>query len=1034
MVRFRVSKRAAAAVAFVVLASLLISALPQQDMLWHHRNLGKAFYENPTTSKQAVEQFKEALDLAPNSVRERVNYGLALLKNGDTKAAVEELEKAQKQDPAIPHTWFNLGIVAKRDGDYPRAIAEMTEFVKLVPDEATGHYNLGSLYKLIGKREEATQQFEIAEKLDPNLAAAHFQLYAAYRQAGKAADAARELAIFEQIKKRQEGAPIPENVEANNYTEIYDPSEPGFMPDPRITFRERSLASSIVGMAVAGDDLLAWTDQGISVYRNGTDLAANTGLEQIKDVVAIAAGDYDNDGLLDLCVVTKTGAALYHNQKTGYQKAAISLPDGVYSAALWVDYDHDYDLDLMLFGEKSVLMRNQGDAGFTDQSASFPFVPGTPSAASLFATGSQMAARDIVVAYQDRAGVVYEDKLGGKFEAHPVGALTPGASALSVADYNRDSYLDVAAAYPSGVVFLENKAGALAKMNPPADSSGMASFAMKRFVQTKLPELRQARGLDWNMAGVTNAAALDFFANETTPQGNWMRIQLKGIKNLKLAESAVVEVKAGSLYQKAVYHGAPLVFAMGEYKRADTVRITWPNGLIQNETQQPANKTLVIPEAERLSGSCPMIFTWDGESYQFITDVLGVAPLGASASDGSYFPVDHDEYVQIPGRALRERNGHYEVRVTEELHEVSYIDKIQLIAVDHPRDEEIFTNDKFKSPPFPEFRLFGVEKRLYPKEAHDDRGHDILPAIVRRDRVYPTGFDRTYTGIANLHSIDLDFGNAARNNKAVLILNGWVDWADGSTFLGASQEKSGGLIFPYLQVQDAQGQWKTVIQDMGMPSGKPKTIAVDLTGKFLSPSRKVRIVTNLCVYWDEIFLSENTAPADVKLTPVDAQSADLHFRGFSTPVIDPKREQPEKFEYANWMPISQWNPTPGLYTRYGDVRTLVTKVDDRLLIMGSGDEVSLQYPANAMPALPSGWTRDFLLLVDGWAKDADANTAYSQSVLPLPFHGMSAYPYPPNEHFPDDAVHREYLKTYITRPALKLIRPLNEGLTASSSH
>ncbi|HEX4231913.1 MAG TPA: tetratricopeptide repeat protein [Bryobacteraceae bacterium] len=1034
MFRFRLAQRAAVAVAFAVLVSLLIAASQQTDMLWHHRNLGKAFYENPTTQKQAVEQFRQALDMAPNSVRERVNYGLALLKDGDTKAAIEELEKAQKQDPSIPHTWFNLGIVAKRDGDYARAISELTEFVKLVPGEATGHYNLGSLYKVTGKREEATQQFQIAEKLDPNLAAAHFQLYTAYRQAGKTADATRELTVFEQIKKRQEGAPIPENVEANNYTEIYDPTEPGFVPDPRVTLRERSLVPSVVGIAVAGDDLLAWTNQGISVYRNGTELIRNSGLEQVKDVVAIAAGDYDNDGLLDLCVVTKTGAALYHNEKTGYKKAAIALPDGVYTAALWVDYDHDYDLDLMLLGKKSVLMRNQGDAGFTDQSASFPFVPGTPSAAALFATGSQTAARDIVVAYQDREGVVYEDKLGGKFEAHPLTVLVAGATALSVADYNRDSYLDVAAAYPSGVVFLENQAGNLTKMTPPADTSGMASFAMKRFVQTKLPELREARGVDWNTAGITNGAGLDFFANETTPQRNWMRIELKGIKNLKLAESAVIEVKAGSLYQKAIYHGAPLVFPMGQYKQADTVRITWPNGLIQNEAQKPANTDLVIPEAERLSGSCPMIFTWNGENYQFITDVLGVAPLGASASDGSYFPVDHDEYVQIPGSALREHNGNYEVRVTEELHEVSYIDKIQLIAVDHPRQEEIFTNDKFKSPPFPEFRLFGVEKRIYPTQAHDDRGHDIRPALLRRDCVYPKGFDRTYTGIASLHSIDLDFGHAAPNNRAVLILNGWVDWADGSTFLGASQEKSGGLVFPYLQVQDARGQWKTVIQDMGMPAGKPKTIAVDLTGKFLSVSRKVRIVTNLCVYWDEIFLSENTAPAEVKLTPVDAESAGLHFRGFSTPVIDPKREQPEKFEYANWMPISQWNPTPGLYTRYGDVRTLVTKVDDRLLIMGSGDEVRLLYPASALPALRGGWTRDFLLLVDGWAKDADANTAYSQSVLPLPFHGMSAYPYPANEHFPDDPVHREYLKTYITRPALRLIRPLNEGLTASVSH
>jgi hypothetical protein len=94
--------------------------------------------------------------------------------------------------------------------------------------------------------------------------------------------------------------------------------------------------------------------------------------------------------------------------------------------------------------------------------------------------------------------------------------------------------------------------------------------------------------------------------------------------------------------------------------------------------------------------------------------------------------------------------------------------------------------------------------------------------------------------------------------------------------------------------------------------------------------------------------------------------------------------------------------------------------------MGSGDEVRLRFAAAALPPLPAGWRRDFLLKVDGWAKDADANTAFSQSVEPLPFHAMSRYPYPAGERFPDDALHRLYREYYNTRPALRLIRPLRE--------
>ena len=203
---------------------------------------------------------------------------------------------------------------------------------------------------------------------------------------------------------------------------------------------------------------------------------------------------------------------------------------------------------------------------------------------------------------------------------------------------------------------------------------------------------------------------------------------------------------------------------------------------------------------------------------------------------------------------------------------------------------------------------------------------------------------------------------------------------------------------------------------------------MDLTGKFLSASREVRIVTGLALYWDEIFLTEETDAPQAVLTEVEPATADLRFRGFSRPVIHPERLQPERFEYHDWMPASMWNPTPGLYTRFGDVRPLVESVDDLLVIMGSGDELRLLFSAADLPPLPSGWRRDFLLKVDGWAKDGDPNTAFGQSVEPLPFHGMSQYPYPPMEQFPDDELHRRYREEYNTRPALRLLRPLTESL------
>ncbi|MCP5112718.1 MAG: hypothetical protein GY953_17980, partial [bacterium] len=256
--------------------------------------------------------------------------------------------------------------------------------------------------------------------------------------------------------------------------------------------------------------------------------------------------------------------------------------------------------------------------------------------------------------------------------------------------------------------------------------------------------------------------------------------------------------------------------------------------------------------------------------------------------------------------------------------------------VDHPAEVDVFVNDKFIGPPFPEFRLYGASERLYPVAARDDDGADVLARLTATDQRYPDGFPRSRLGVADLHSLELDFGDAAPANNASLVLSGWVDWADGSTFLGRAQEADGGLVMPYLEVRDSTGEWRTVIEDMGIPAGKPKTIVVDLESKFLGPAREVRIVTNLCVFWDEIFLATDAGDPRVKLTALTAHDARLRYRGFSEVRIHPQRSQPEYFLYPKPRPASMWNPTPGFYTRYGEVEELLDRIDDRFVVMGSG--------------------------------------------------------------------------------------------------
>lgn len=1050
---------------------LLVSARSQgtaDERLARHRNLGKAFYENPTTQKEAVEEFRKALELAPDSPRERLNYALALLAAGRTPEGIAELEKVQQQDPKLPHTWFNLGVQYKKLGEFERATRQFEGMIKLVPDEPVSHYNLGTLYKLANRNEDAVRHFETASRLDPNLAAPHFQLFNMYRQMGRRDEAQRRLELFQEAKKLQENSPTPEDMEWSFYSEIYDIVDPAAASDDLkpapLRFSAKDLASGVdpasAGITLldaTGDgraDVLVWSANGALLFRHGSVRVNDAALGALKNIRHIARGDFNNDGLMDLCVVTSEGPVLLVNTKGRFERRDLPAPAGNYESAVWIDYDHDYDQDLILLGPKPVLLRNQGEAGFTDQTSSFPFVSGHALSGMVFRVVADSKAIDLAVAYKDRPGVLYRDRLGGKYEATGLDAIPPGTAFTASGDYDHNGSLDLLAHESGKALLLRNIDGRFSRVElgdgypeaadlenrAIADIVAGGAFLRNqgggRYESSRVADLPPAAR--WKAADLNADGKLDLIAvhpdgrvrsytNATDQRTSWLRVSLKGVKNLKLAPGSEVEVKAGIRYQKLIYQGVPLHFGLRNYSEVDTVRITWPNGLIQSEAKQPANRAHAYEEAQRLSGSCPMIWTWNGREFEYITDVLGVAPLGASAGDGEYFTVDHLEHIFISSRSLAPRDGYYEVRITEELSEVAYIDQVRLIAVDRPAGTEIFLNEKFQGPPYPPLRLYGARERIYPVAARDHRGRDVRSRILRQDGAYPDGFQRRENGIAEMHYLEIDFGpEAARDNRAALILHGWVDWADGSTFLGYAQESKTGLITPYLQVKDAAGRWVTVLEDMGMPAGKPKTIAVDLTGKFLSADRSVRIVTNLCVYWDEIFLSEDSREPETRRTVLPPARADLRFRGFSRHIVHPERKQPEKFLYPNPSPVSMWNPTPGLYTRYGPVEELLREADDRFVVMGSGDEMRLLFDAGALPPLPESWQRDFILAVDGWAKDRDANTAHSQTVEPLPFHGMSRYPYPDNEKFPDTPAHREWREKYLTRPALRPLRPLME--------
>jgi len=757
--------------------------------------------------------------------------------------------------------------------------------------------------------------------------------------------------------------------------------------------------------------------------------------------------DADNDGFLDLVVTA------YADLKTPPQKDSFVFPDdfagvpthfyrnngdgtfteisspaGLASAkgrmrgAAFADFDNDGYTDLFLF-------RDDGPPMLYDNQGEDKFVNRKPDPRSVLAKSVVVDARladfnhdgnfDLALWSPDRCQVLL-NRSGWRFTpAVSLPAITapPGSFAFrgAVADLNGDSFPDLLAVDANGKWhFLVNRAGRFHEGTLGTPSNGRVPLAS--LVATWLASPGKL-----NLVGLTRSGQLLAYEKEGRP-ARWLEVKLSGFKSNTQGVGSVVEVKAGNFYNKVVATGGPVRIFAGDLAKVDVVRVTWPNAVIQNWIEVATNKPIEVRESERLASSCPLLYVWDGRQYVFLTDVLGVAPIGELAPDGSRIKPYPEELVRLPGN-LPDQEGEYVFQLTDELREVDYFDQVRLLAVDHPASEEIYSNEIYSSSPSRP-ALYAVRQKRFSVSAVDDHGHDALLLLREADGRYHTDFARhRILGMADLHTLTLDLGDLPASGPLALWLKGWVFWTDSNGSRALMSNKQLAMVPPYLQVRNEQGEWVTVIQDMGLPSGTNRTMRVDLTGKFLSADHHVRIVTNLCVYWDQIFFTTDEAPAPAP-AELPLVSADLHYRGFSTPASDPNHVRPDSFDYMSVLAHAPWNPMQGDYTRYGAVEKLLARADDHLVVMATGDELTVRFSSRGLPPLKPGWKRDFFLYTHGWAKDGEPNTAYAKTVDPLPFRQMANYPPAARDRTPNTADYRAYQREYLTRPGYSLIPPL----------
>jgi tetratricopeptide (TPR) repeat protein len=1020
-------------------------------------------------SLSQVEQYlAQLVDYMPANIAIRLQLIDVLLRNGDSQGAALHMDEIRRQMPDLTTDavdFFERGLSFMKLSRANEALGQVLAFhnlVKPTPLYQAGIYSLRGPagtsigFPIVNFSEEFSQQLQREE-----LALATIRFVDVTTAAGL--DAVRPL-----NGRLNPPAEFGSNVTLGDYDgdgdlDVYVPCWcPDLAGSGNLLFRnddgkfvETSLEAGVryTGKSVAAIFADYNNDGTLDLYvvnAGPNVLYQNEGDGKFKDVTKtgavadIAVGhkalfvDIDHEGDLDLYVANSTANRLYRNNGDGNfvelgEKIGIAGENTTTRDAAFGDFDEDGDIDLVIVNENAsnLLYTNLRQGYFKDISGKTGLATSGGSGAVAVGDYDNDGFLDLfVTALAGGQYSLFHNQGDGTFEkdisSKTLYAALEGTSGLDAhfLDFDNDGFLDLLVvgrdSKESGKgrgVFLFRNDGT----GKFQDASSVLPENLFTARSAAIGDYDEDGDLDLFIADIEGEVRL--LRNDGGNVNRWIKVHLLGLstesgKNNRNSIGAKLEVKAGDLYQMRVVTEPTSHFGLGYRSDADVVRTVWTNGVAQNRFHVRGSQSIV--EEQVLKGSCPFLYTWNGEKYVFVKDILWRSalgmPLGIMGSSITYaFPNSANEYVRIPGNLLKPKDGIYTIQITEELWETPYYDQVKLIVVDHPDTADIYVDERFVPPPYPPFHIYTVVHKHTPKSATDEQGNDLLHLIRAQDDLYVSNLTPTrYQGITEIHDLILDLGELSRFDRITLYMEGWIFPTDASINFAISQSSHIKIIPPYLQVKDLKGHWQTVIENLSFPNGKNKMVITDLTDKFLSHDYRVRIRTNMQIYWDHVFFSTDESRIPMREEILHPISADIHYRGFSR-MYQKSQYGPHWFDYYDVTTQQRWRDLQGYYTRYGDVTPLLQDADDKYVIMNSGDEITINFDASHAPKLEPRWSRDFVLYSDGWLKDGDFNTAHSQTVDPLPFHGISHYPYELHESYPLDESHRQYLQKYNTR-------------------
>ena len=1012
---------------------------PKNPRVWY--NLGLV-HRGMAKNTEAIADFLKVLQIDPTDPDAYYFLGTFYSQQQDYPKAIDAFQQALKINPLHASAEFGLARALQRSGNADEARVHLKKFEHLTRDKISAPITL--TYGEQG-RYSVAQDVIVNEPAVGAMIPVKFvpqALGAAGTATERSASTGGGICMIDVDGDGQYD--VVSLAEGDSAVKVFRSLGEGrFKEEPAGQF---GLALKGKGVSCAVGDYdndgkndlaVALADRVVLFHNEGggkfTDVTAKVGITPHNEPAGMTFVDYDHDGDLDLFVTGKriggvqdtTDNVVWRNNGNGtftnWTKEAGFAAEGATTSVVLSDINNDRAVDLVVTGTSGAptVYLNQRE-GLFKATPLYDTAGLAPTAGIYIFDFNKDGWMDVALTHAGAPGISLWRNVDGKsFERVPL-PMTDATRGwgITAVDFDNDGWIDLAAV-------VETAKGSEVRVFRNKGAQGFedvsASLGLDKL---KLTSPRSVIGGDLDNDLTADLVVTQLGAgpvvlhNDGGNKNHALRIDLKGLADNKTGLGTKVEVFSNGSWQKfeaaggAGYlsQGPPQILAgLGKNTNADIVRMLWPTGVLQDEIDVAVNKPMSFLELDRRGSSCPTLFVWNGEKYEFITDVIGAGVIGHWISPTSKNTADPDEWVKIDGSKLRAKDGYMSVRFGEPMEEVNYIDQLRMVAVDHPVNVDVYPDERFlDNPPFASGKTVANSAPRVPAGAWDNDGRDVLQLLSARDHKYVRDFTNLpYAGFANTHTLTLDLGMWTPQNPLRLFLSGFIEYFSATSMYAAWQA---GLqpMSPTIEAQLPDGTWKRVVEDMGFPAGLPRTITVDLTSKLPAGAHNIRITTNLQIYWDQVLVDNGPArESTVRTTELPLAAATLGFRGYPRQV-DGETPGDLTYHYEQASTTGPFSRFRGSYTQYGDVTSLLTSIDNHFAVFGTGEDIDAEFDAAALPSLPAGWKRDYFFYANGFVKDMDFYEAIPFTVAEMPFHGMSTYPYPASQHYPDDTAANRY--------------------------